>query len=78
MCKNNNKNKFFIGTKKNFIIFYKYLNISWKPILWVLPLSHRLPKQQHCSEIKKYKNLLVKERKINFKNVVNSIQYVNS
>ena len=48
----NNMNKFISEEKKKwFHNFYKYLNISWKPILWVLPLSHRLPKQQHCSEI---------------------------
>ena len=27
--------------------FINSLNISRKPILWVLPLPHRLPKQQH-------------------------------
>ena len=44
--KNKNKNKFISEQKKKwFHNFYKYLNISWKPILWVLPLSHRLPKQ---------------------------------
>ena len=33
------------------MIFYKCLNKSWKLILWVLPLSHKLPKQQHGSKI---------------------------
>ena len=42
---NKNKNKFISEQKKKrFNNFYKYLNNSWEPILWVLPLSHRLPK----------------------------------
>ena len=42
--------------RNDFNKFYRYLNNSWKPILWVQPLSHRLPKQQHCSEIIYTKN----------------------
>ena len=51
--------------RNDFNKFYRYLNNSWKPILWVQPLSHRLPKQQHCSEIINTKNPLVNKIKIN-------------
>ena len=50
--KNKNSNKFISEQIRNdFIIFYKYLNNSWKPMLWMLPPSQRLPKHQHHSEI---------------------------
>ena len=70
-----NKNKFISEQKERFHDFYKYLNNFWKPILWVLPLSHRLPKQQHCSEIINTKiHWPKKEIK---SNLVNAIQIVN-
>ena len=43
------KNK-YISEQNTKIIFSKCLNNSWKPILWGLPLSHKLT-QQHGSEI---------------------------